>query len=147
MNPSGRRRVGAVVILVAVAGCARAGGRVGGSAVRSERREAASHLAGSSATPRSGGTGATGTVTGVAREWGGPLLPNGHMAAEGTPVLGLTLVATQNDRPIATTVTGSDGGFRFTLTPGSYVVTGCADLTVVVLAGQVNHQDISCPIP
>ncbi len=146
MNAFGRRWVGAVVMLAAVAGCARAGGGVGGSA-SALSGVTASHLASSSATPHSGGTGGTGTVTGVAREWGGPLLPNGHMAAEGTPVLGLPLVATQNDRPIATTVTGSDGSFRFTLPPGSYVVTGCADLTVVVVAGQVNHQDISCPIP
>jgi hypothetical protein len=45
------------------------------------------------------------------------------------------------------TVVGAGGSYRFTLAPGSYVVTGCADATVVVIAGHVDHQDISCPIP
>jgi hypothetical protein len=69
------------------------------------------------------------------------------MAVDGSPGIGTTLTATQNGRPVASVVTGNDGSYRFTLAPGSYVVTGCADATVVVVAGQVAHQDISCPIP
>jgi hypothetical protein len=78
--------------------------------------------------------------------YGGPFV-NGKMADDGNPGPGITLTATQNGRSIASTVTGADGSYRFTLAPGSYVVTGCADATVVVVAGQVAHQDISCPIP
>ena len=58
-----------------------------------------------------------------------------------------TLTATQKGRPVASAVTGADGSYRFRLAPGSYVVTGCADATVVVIADQVADQDISCPIP
>jgi hypothetical protein len=90
---------------------------------------------------------ADGTVTGVARMYGGPMMPDGKMADDGNPGSGVTLTATQNGRPVASMVTGSDGGYRFTLAPGSYVVTGCADATIVVVAGQVDHQDIGCPIP
>jgi hypothetical protein len=78
--------------------------------------------------------------------YGGPLV-NGKMADDGTPGSGITLTATRAGRPIASVVTGSDGSYRFTLPPGSYVVSGCADATVVVVAGQVDHQDIGCPVP
>ena len=142
MNASGRRWV-AVAVLLAGAGCARPGVGAPGSAsdlsgVRS------SPVASSSASGRSDGTG---TVTGVARVYGGPAKANGQMAVDGDPGVGTTLTATQNGRPEASVVTGADGSFLFTLAPGSYVVTGCADATVVVVAGQVDHQDISCPIP
>jgi len=142
MNASGRRWVGAVVMLAAVAGCARTGGRVGRSASDLSGVRL-SQVASPSASRLSV---VSGTVTGVARMYGGPLL-NGKMAEDGNPGPGITLTATQNGISVASVVTGADGGYRFTLTPGSYVVTGCADLTVVVLAGQVNHQDIGCPIP
>ena len=106
--------------------------------------------AGTAASDRSGvvsTAAADGTVTGVARLYGGPPLLNGHMAADGNPYFGLPLTATQNGQPIASTVTGSDGGYRFTLAPGSYVITGCADAAVVVVAGQIARQDITCPVP
>jgi hypothetical protein len=79
--------------------------------------------------------------------YGGPLMPNGQMADDGNPGSGITLMATQNGQEVASMVTGSDGGYRFTLPPGSYVVTGCADATIVVIGGQVDQQDITCPIP
>jgi hypothetical protein len=88
-----------------------------------------------------------GTVTGVARVYGGPPKANGQMAVDGSPGVGTTLTATQNGRPVASVVTGADGSYSFTLAPGSYVVTGCAYVTVVVVARQIVHQDIGCPIP
>ena len=133
MKARERRSLALVVTVGALAGC---GSR--------------STDAGNAASDRSGvvasTAAATGTVTGVARMYGGPLL-NGKMAEDGNPGPGITLMATQNGTPAASVVTGADGGYRFTLAAGSYVVTGCADLTVVVVAGQVTHQDISCPIP
>ncbi|HEY5050651.1 MAG TPA: hypothetical protein VII50_07095 [Acidothermaceae bacterium] len=87
-----------------------------------------------------------GTVTGVARMYGGPLV-HGKMADDGNPGPGITLTATHNGRPVASVVTGADGSYRFTLAAGSYVVTGCAGITVVVTAGHIDQQDIGCPIP
>ena len=142
MNASGRRWV-AVAVLLAGAGCARPGVGAAGSA---------SDLSGVrsspvTSSPASGRGDGTGTAIGVARVYGGPPMTNGQMAVDGSPGIGTTLTATQNGRPVASVVTGNDGSYRFTLAPGSYVVTGCADATVVVVAGQVAHQDISCPIP
>jgi hypothetical protein len=79
--------------------------------------------------------------------YGGPPMPDGKMADDGNPGSGITLTATQNGRPVASVVTGTDGTYSFTLASGSYVVTGCADQTVVVTAGHIDHQDIGCPIP
>jgi hypothetical protein len=142
MNAGGRRWVGVVVTFAAVAGCARSGGSVGGS-VSDLSGVKVSQIADSSASgPRAG----TGTLAGVARMYGGPFV-NGKMADDGTPGAGITLTATQNGRPVASMVTGADGSYHFTLAPGTYVVTGCADLTVVVVSGQVNDRDIGCPIP
>jgi hypothetical protein len=141
MNASGRRWV-AVAVLLAGAGCARPGDGAAGSASDLSGVRA-SPVASSSASGRGDGTG---TVTGVARMYGGPFV-NGKMADDGNPGSGITLTATQNGRPVVSTVTGTDGEYLFTLAPGSYVVTGCAGVTVVVVTDQVNHQDIGCPIP
>jgi hypothetical protein len=147
MNASGRRWVPAIAILFAVAGCASPGGAAGGSASDLSgvqvSQSASSSASGMSVGPSVG----TGTVTGVAREYGGPMMSNGQMAANGNPWSGLTLTATQNGQVVASVVTGADGGYTFTLKPGTYVVKGCADATVVVAAGQAVHQDISCPVP
>ena len=69
------------------------------------------------------------------------------MAVDGDPDVGTTLTATQNGRPVAFVTTGADGSYRFTLAPGTYVVSGCADVTVVLVAAEVDHQDVGCPIP
>ena len=143
MNASGRRGAGAVVILASIAGCAQSGRSAGASA--SDLRGVTLSQAASSSASRLGV--GTGTVSGVARTYGGPLMSNGQMADDGNPWSGLTLTATENGRPVASTVTGTHGEYLFTLAPGTYVVTGCAEATVVVVAGQVEHQDISCPVP
>ena len=126
MNPSGRRWVAAIVIVLALAECALVG--------------CASSGGGADASGQ-------GTVTGVVRTYGGPLLPNGQMAANGNPSSGVTVTATSNGKTVASTVTGTDGSYRFTLPPGSYVVTGCSNATVVASAGLVAHQDLRCDVP
>jgi len=141
MNASGRRWVTVIAIPFAVAGCASQGSGAGAS-VSSLSGVHVSQVASSSAS----GMG-VGTITGVARTYGGPMMSNGQMADNGNPWSGLTLTATQNGRVIASVVTGSDGSYRFALPPGTYVVKGCADATIAVAAGQVVHQDISCPVP
>jgi hypothetical protein len=143
MNPSGRRWVTAIASLFAVAGCASSGGGAGGSA----SDLSGVHISQSASSSASEISVGTGTVTGVAREYGGPMMSNGQMAANGNPWSGLTLTATQNGQVVASVVTGADGGYTFTLKPGTYVVKGCADATIVVAAGQAVHQDISCPVP
>jgi hypothetical protein len=143
MKVSPPRWPAAVVLLTLAAGCASQSAEAGDSASNHSGVQV-SPVGSSSASPPNASTG---TLAGVAREWGGPLLPNGHMALEGTPAFDVPLTAAQNDRPVASTVTGSDGGYRFTLAPGSYVVTGCVGVTVVVVAAQVAHQDITCPVP
>jgi len=94
-----------------------------------------------------GSASALGTVTGVVRTYGGPLMPNGKMAADGSPTSGVTVTASQVGKKVASTVTGSDGGYRFNLAPGSYVVTGCSSATIVISAGLVVHQDLRCDVP
>jgi hypothetical protein len=56
------------------------------------------------------------------------------------------VTATGNGQLVASTVIGGDGSYSFTLVPGSYVIPGCANATVLVRAGQIDHQDIGCPI-
>jgi hypothetical protein len=139
MKASGRRWVAAIAIVFAAAGCASQGSGTGASA---------SDLSGVHVSPvASSSASGLGTITGVARTYGGPMMSNGQIADNGNPWSGVTLTAIQNGRVVSSVVTGSDGGYRFTLQPGTYVVKGCADATIVVAAGQVVHQDISCPVP
>jgi hypothetical protein len=112
----------AALVLLGVAGCARSGGG-------------------------SGSASALGTVTGVVRTYGGPLMSNGQMAANGVPSSGITVTATKNGETVASAVTGPAGSFSFGLTPGTYVVKGCNDATVVIVGGQVVHQDLRCDVP
>jgi hypothetical protein len=141
-----RNWLAAAVLLVTVTGCARSGNASGSASDLSGVH--VSQIASSSASGLSVGTNAgTGTITGVVRTYGGPMMPNGQMADNGNPTSGVKLTATQNGGPVASTVTGTDGSYRFTLAPGTYVVTGCQDATIVVVAGQVTHQDIVCAVP
>jgi hypothetical protein len=137
----GRRWAGAVVIVSAVAGCARSGGGATGAASDLSGVKV-SQIASSSASGLM-----VGTVTGVVRTYGGPLLPDGKMADDGSPGSGVKVTAAQNGKTVASTVTGADGSYRFSLAPGSYVVTGCSNATVVAVAGLVVHQDLRCDFP
>jgi hypothetical protein len=141
MKASGRRWVAAIAIAFAVAGCASAGDGAG-AAVSDLSGVRVSQSASSSAYGMN-----VGTITGVARTYGGSMMSNGQMADNGNPWSGVTLTATLNGKVVASVVTGSDGGYTFTLQPGTYVVKGCADATIVVVAGHTVHQDISCPVP
>jgi hypothetical protein len=129
------------VILAGLVSCARSGGSAG-SAASNLSGVNASQVANSSASGLM-----VGTVTGVVRTYGGPLMPNGSMAADGNLSSGVPVTASQNGKTVASMVTGSDGGYHFMLAPGSYVVTGCSTATVVVVAGVVAHQDLRCDVP
>jgi hypothetical protein len=135
----GRRWVVAVV-LVTVAGCARSG----------NARGSASDLSGVQSSPDAGGSASglsIGTITGVVRTYGGPLMPNGQMADNGVPTSGITVTATRNGKSITAMITGPAGSYSLGLPPGTYVVTGCSNATVVVASGQVVHQDLQCDVP
>jgi carboxypeptidase family protein len=146
MNASGRR-VTAIVIAFAAVGCASQGSGAGASVSDLSgvhvSQVASSSASGLSVGPKVG----TGTVTGVVRTYGGPMMPNGQMADDGNPTSGITVTATRNGTTVASMVTGSDGSYRFTLPPGSYAMKGCSDATVTIAAGQVVHQDLRCDVP
>lgn len=74
-------------------------------------------------------------------------MPDGKMADDGNPTSGVTVTATQDGKTVASTVTGTDGSYRFTLPSGSYVLTGCSNATVVASAGLLVHQDLRCDVP
>jgi len=134
MKVSVRRSLAALVTLGALAGC---GSR--------------STDAGNSASGRSGvvasTAAATGTVTGVARVYGGPMMPDGHMAANGSPGQGISVTAVRQGKVVASMVTGADGVFRFSLPPGSYAIRGCDEVAITVAAGSSIRADLSCQVP
>jgi hypothetical protein len=86
-------------------------------------------------------------VTGVARVYGGPMMPDGHMAANGNPGQGITVTAVRQGKVVASTVTDADGAFHFSLPPGSYIIRGCDDVTITVAAGSITQKDLSCQVP
>ena len=133
MKESARTYVAAVMLLT-LAGCA-----------------SRSTVAGNSASDRSGVVAATasadGTLTGVARMYGGPATSDGRMALNGNPGQGITVTAVRQGTIVASMVTGADGAFRFSLPAGSYVIRGCADMAITVAEGSTIHEDLSCPVP
>jgi hypothetical protein len=87
------------------------------------------------------------TLTGIARMYGGPATSAGSMALNGDPGQGIAVAATQDGRIVASMVTGADGRFTLTLAPGTYLLTGCAETTVVVGPAPVTMHDVDCPVP
>ena len=131
---------GAVLILGVVGGCARPGETAGRSASDLSGVKT-SPVASPSASPLS-----VGNITGVVRMYGGPLMPDGQMADDGNPGSGFTVTATRSGKTVASMITGSAGSYSFGLPPGTYVVKGCNDATVVVVDGRVAHQDLRCDV-
>jgi hypothetical protein len=124
-------RVAAALAFVAVAGCSSA---AGGSA---------GHRGPNSSSPAG-----TGRLDGHVGRYGGPMMPDGHMAVSDSPQLGVPVTATAAHRTYRTT---SDGGGRvaFRLPPGRYAVAspGCQPSTVTVRAGRTTTQPIVCAVP
>jgi len=89
---------------------------------------------------------ASGTLSGHAREYGGPLV-NGTPAANGVPYPDIVVTAEKSGVPVATATTGPDGDFSFTLAAGTYTITGCQSVVARVLAAKNTVQDIACPVP
>jgi len=94
-----------------------------------------------------GGHTQTGTLSGRALQYGGPLNPTtGKQALNGTPGGGI-VVSVVTPGHTASATTGPDGEFSFQLHPGRYTVTGCVTTTVQVHAGQHLVHDLVCPVP
>jgi hypothetical protein len=86
-------------------------------------------------------------LTGVARMYGGPATSAGVMALNGDPGQGITVTATQDGRTVAAMLTGADGRFTLAVPPGTYVLTGCVEATVVVGPGPETTHDVECQVP
>lgn len=97
-----------------------------------------------------GSTAGSGLLTGVVRTYGGPEM-SGSPAANGILNTGVQVRVTLAGRTVATLITGSDGRFSVRLTPGDYVVDGCASGVpgdpVTVQAGGTTTHDIACQVP
>jgi hypothetical protein len=86
-----------------------------------------------------------GTLSGQALQYGGPLI-NGTRASTGIPGQGLLITIEKDGQFVASSRTGPDGDFSFNLPAGTYKITGCAEATVDVRAGQATVQNLTCPI-
>jgi hypothetical protein len=104
-------------------------------------------LSGCASASTSSGTARDGTLTGRALNYGGPLLPNGSMAANGVPAGGMKVAVASKGRQVATATTGPDGTFTFILPAGAYVLSGCEKANVSVTAGGHTVHDITCAVP
>lgn len=95
-----------------------------------------------------GGHASTGTFSGRALQYGGPLSPvTGKQVLNGTPGGGILVsVITANGRTASSMTTRPNGEFNFQLHPGHYTVTGCATTNVQVHAGQHLVHDLVCSV-
>jgi hypothetical protein len=142
------------VALIALAGCSSA---AGGSADDSSSADSGSaDHSGSVDSDRSSSHSGPSSSAGVGRlvghlgRYGGPLLPNGHMAMSDQPQPGGPVTATgAGTHRIYRATSDSAGRFAFSLPPGRYAVTspGCQSLTVTVRADRTSTQPIICPVP
>ncbi len=87
-----------------------------------------------------------GTLTGRALQYGGPLV-NNSPAANGIPDKGVLVTIRQGEKIIASARSGDDGGFSFHLAAGSYTISGCQSIDVVIRPGEETRQDLICPVP
>jgi hypothetical protein len=92
-------------------------------------------------------SGTTGTLTGRALNYGGPMMPNGSMAANGVPAGGVKVMVFSGGKQVASAMTGADGTFSFTLPPGNYALSGCQTASVSVTAGTRTTHDLTCAVP
>jgi hypothetical protein len=134
--------LGAALVL---AGCAQPGAGAGTSA----SGFSGVHSAGVSATSPGVSASASDTVTltGIARMYGGPATSAGSMALDGDPGEGITVAALQDGRAVASMQTGADDRFTLAVPPGTYLLTGWVEVTVVVGPAPKTTHDIECPVP
>ena len=90
------------------------------------------------------------TVSGTVRIYGGPMLPNGKMAANGNPMQAVApVVVKQAGRVLTRSSTTAQGHYRLSLPAGTYVISaGCSQPATVVLgAGETLTRDLQCDVP
>jgi hypothetical protein len=103
-----------------------------------------------SAAPLVSTSPALATVSGTVRVYGGPLLPNGKMAANGNPMAAVApVVVKQDGRVVKRSSTNSEGRYSVDLPAGTYVISaGCSQpATVVLAAGERVARDLQCDVP
>ena len=104
---------------------------------------------GARVTPLVSTSSALARVSGTVRVYGGPMKPDGTMAANGNPMAMVPVVVKQAGRVIKRSSTNAHGQFSLALPAGTYVISaGCLQpATVVLVAGQHLARDLQCDVP
>ena len=89
------------------------------------------------------------TVSGTVRIYGGPMLPNGKMAANGNPMQAVApVVVKQSGQVVKRSSTNSQGHYSLSLPAGTYVISaGCSQPATVLGAGETVTRDLQCDVP
>ena len=93
---------------------------------------------------------AAATVSGTVRIYGGPMMPNGKMAANGNPMQAVApVVVKKAGLVLKRSTTTAQGRFSLSLPAGTYVISaGCSQpATVVLRAGENVTRDLACDVP
>jgi hypothetical protein len=105
--------------------------------------------ANSSGPAGSGGSAATGTLTGRVGITGGAVQPNGKSALNNAPAQDAKVTVTAADHRVYTATTNGSGQFSIALAAGRYSVRSDCSLPVgvTVAAGTTTVQDLHCDVP
>ena len=80
--------------------------------------------------------------------FGGPMLPDGHMAASNNPVSGTEVTARDSAGHRTIASTNPQGDASLTLVPGRYTVrSSCGTASATVTMGHVARATIHCDVP
>lgn len=108
-------------------------------------------LAGCASGTGSGSSASSATLTVHVGVFGGPLLPDGKMAASNAPDQGTPIVVTDRSGRTQRAKTGAGGVATFTLAPGHYTVDspkcGSGPQSVAVGPGRAAHVNAHCDVP
>jgi hypothetical protein len=114
-------------------------------------------LAGCSSSPASptdappsalSSSAAPGTLSGMARLYGGPVDPaTGKQALNGEPSPRTKVTVRKGNATVATTTTDSLGRFSFTLAPGAYVLVCGSEVPFALATGQALNLDCPMQVP
>ncbi len=87
-------------------------------------------------------TPTTGTLSGTARMYGGPVNPTTHQASmTGQPARGVVVPVRAGSKVVATGMTGEGGQFSISLTPGRYTLACGTGESFTIVVGQTLSLD------
>ncbi len=140
----GARLLALGLVLALLTGCANAADTSGTSGSSSVGASATTSPSASAAAQN-----AAAQITVRVALYGGPAKPDGTMADNNTPALGVRVTVT-GGQPVTTTteLTAGDGTAHFQVTPGPWTVsTSCGAPQVVDAAAGSSAVDIRCYVP